>query len=107
MTSWVRPLRERAAGPTSRVRDNATVTTLLLVHGGLWEPGMDADAFWRRPGVVAALEDRGFDVLAPDRAMWAPSWPAEADHLARAVPLRRLAAPRVGGLRREAAERQT
>jgi hypothetical protein len=34
---------------------DAPTTTLLLVHGGLWEPGMDAGAFWRRPGVVGAL----------------------------------------------------
>ena len=25
------------------------MTTLLLVHGGLWEEGMDADRFWRQP----------------------------------------------------------
>lgn len=79
------PSRE-GGGPTSHVRDNASVTTLLLVHGGLWEPGMDADAFWRRPGVVAALEGRGFDVLAPDRPVRAASWAAEADHLARTLP---------------------
>ncbi|WP_198663288.1 alpha/beta fold hydrolase [Jiangella endophytica] len=62
------------------------MTTLLLVHGGLWEPGMDAGAFWRRPGVVAALEERGFDVLAPDRSVRAPSWPIEAEHLAGTLP---------------------
>lgn len=64
------------------------MTTLLLVHGGLWETGMDGDAFWRRPGVVAALERRGFDVLVLDRSPRAPSWPAEAEHLARALPAR-------------------
>lgn len=62
------------------------MTTLLLVHGGLWEAGMDADAFWRRPGVVDALEDRGLDVLAPDRPVHAASWADEAEHLARALP---------------------
>ena len=79
-----------AAGPTSRFRvlvpHNVAMTTLLLVHGGLWEAGMDAGAFWYRPGVVAALERRGFDVLAPDRPARAPSWVAEADHLARQFP---------------------
>ena len=55
--------------------------TLLLVHGGLWED-MDAERFWRRPGIVAGLEERGFDVLVPDRLRRAPSWEAEAAHLA-------------------------
>ncbi|WP_157574902.1 hypothetical protein [Jiangella muralis] len=51
--------------------------TLLLVHGGLWEPGMDADAFWRRPGVVTGLERRGIDVLTSDRLVRAD--PARRD----------------------------
>lgn len=58
--------------------------TLLLIHGGLWED-IDAERFWRRPAVVAALESRGYDVLAPDRLVRAPSWAAEADHLAAAA----------------------
>lgn len=62
------------------------MTTLLLVHGGLWEEGMNADRFWRRPGIVAGLEERGFDVLAPDRRHQAPDWSAEASHLAAALP---------------------
>jgi pimeloyl-ACP methyl ester carboxylesterase len=62
------------------------MTTLLLVHGGLWEEGMGADHFWRQPGIVAALEDRGFGVLAPDRQYQAPDWSAEARHLAAAWP---------------------
>lgn len=36
------------------------MTTLLLVHGGLWEEGMGAERFWRQPGIVAGLEKRGF-----------------------------------------------
>jgi pimeloyl-ACP methyl ester carboxylesterase len=62
------------------------MTTLLLVHGGLWEEGMNADRFWRQPGIVAGLEQRGFDVLAPDRRYRAPDWSAEASHLAAALP---------------------
>ncbi len=57
---------------------------LLLVPGGLWED-MDADRFWGRPGVVAGLVERGFEVLAPDRPRRAPSWAAEARALADAV----------------------
>jgi hypothetical protein len=62
------------------------MTTLLLVHGGLWEAGMDADRFWGQPGIVAGLQKRGFDVLAPDRPHQAPDWAAEASHLASALP---------------------
>jgi hypothetical protein len=35
------------------------MTTLLLVHGGLWEAGMDAGRFWGQPGIVAGPEKRG------------------------------------------------
>jgi pimeloyl-ACP methyl ester carboxylesterase len=38
-----------------------------------------------RPGVVAGLTERGFEVLAPDRPVRAPSWAAEARALADAV----------------------
>ena len=62
------------------------MTTLLLIHGGLWEEGMDAARFWRQPGIVAALERRGFGVLAPDREYRAASWASEASHLAAALP---------------------
>jgi hypothetical protein len=62
------------------------MTTLLLVHGGLWEEGMDADHFWGQPGIVAGLEKRGFGVLAPDRRHQAPDWIAEASHLAAVLP---------------------
>ena len=62
------------------------MTALLLIHGGLWEAGMDAARFWRQPGIVAALERRGFGVLAPDREYQAASWVSEACHLAAALP---------------------
>jgi len=60
------------------------MATLLLIHGGLWED-TDADWFWRRPGVVAGLERRGFTVVAPDRLSRASSWADEASHVASAV----------------------
>jgi pimeloyl-ACP methyl ester carboxylesterase len=62
------------------------MTTLLLVHGGLWEEGMGADRFWRQPGISAGLEEHDFEVLAPDRRHHAPDWTAEASHLASALP---------------------
>lgn len=43
------------------------MTTVLLVHGGPWEAGMDAEWFWAAPGIVAGLQRRGLQVLAPDR----------------------------------------
>jgi pimeloyl-ACP methyl ester carboxylesterase len=62
------------------------MANLLLVHGGLWEEGMNAGRFWRQPGIVAGLQGRGFDVLAPDRLPQAPDWTTEASYLARAIP---------------------
>jgi pimeloyl-ACP methyl ester carboxylesterase len=62
------------------------MTTLVLIHGGLWEDGMDAERFWAMPGIVAGLQRRGFEVLAPNRPARAPSWAAEADHLAPTLP---------------------
>ncbi len=62
------------------------MTTLLLIHGGLWEAGMDAERFWATPGIVAGLQRRGFEVLAPNRPPRAPSWTAEADQLAPTLP---------------------
>jgi pimeloyl-ACP methyl ester carboxylesterase len=62
------------------------MTTLVLIHGGLWEDGMDAERFWATPGIVAGLQRRGFEVLAPARPLRAPSWAAEADHLAPTLP---------------------
>jgi hypothetical protein len=59
--------------------------TLLLIHGGLWED-MDADGFWRRPGIVAGFERLGFTVVAPDRLRRPTSWTADAEHVLAAVP---------------------
>ena len=61
------------------------MTTLLLIHGGLWDD-MDAERFWRLPGIVGGLERRGFIVIAPDRPRRAPPWAAEAEHLAKFLP---------------------
>ena len=61
------------------------MTTVLLIHGGLWED-MDAGRFWHRPGIVAGLESDGFRVLAPDRIRHTPSWADEARHLAAGLP---------------------
>jgi pimeloyl-ACP methyl ester carboxylesterase len=62
------------------------MTTLLLIHGGLWEDGMDAERFWVAPGIAGGLRQRGFEVLTPDRSPRAPSWTVEVDHLLTAVP---------------------
>jgi predicted alpha/beta hydrolase family esterase len=61
------------------------VTTLLLIHGGLWD-NMDAERFWYQPGVVAGLRQHGFEMLAPDRPHRPPTWSAEADHLSSVLP---------------------
>jgi len=60
------------------------MTTLFLVHGGLWDEPMDADRFWHRPGIVDGLQRRGFTVSCPERLRRPDSWAAEADHLAAA-----------------------
>jgi pimeloyl-ACP methyl ester carboxylesterase len=65
--------------------DLENVTTLLLIHGGLWEEGMDARRFWGQPGIIAGLQRHGFDVLAPGRLREAPDWTAEASRLASAL----------------------
>src|SRR5262245_43615890 len=65
---------------------HGTVTTLLLIHGGLWEERIDAEVFWRRPGIAAGLQQRGFEVLAPDRPDRPSDWTAEVDHLAMVLP---------------------
>jgi pimeloyl-ACP methyl ester carboxylesterase len=65
------------------------LTTVLLVHGGLWED-MDAERFWHRPGIVAGLQRHGVRVLSPDRARRAPDWTAEAQHLTAALPDHRV-----------------
>jgi pimeloyl-ACP methyl ester carboxylesterase len=59
--------------------------TVVLVHGGLWED-MDADRFWVRPGIVAALAARGTPVLAPDRVVRPRSWAEEVAHLMPLLP---------------------
>jgi pimeloyl-ACP methyl ester carboxylesterase len=63
------------------------MATLFLVHGGLWEP-MNADRFWRTPGVLAGLEKFGFEVLAPDRSPLPRHWSQEVEHLAPLLPAR-------------------
>jgi hypothetical protein len=40
------------------------VTTLLLIHGGLWE-NIDAERFWYQPGIVTGLRQHGFEVMRP------------------------------------------
>jgi pimeloyl-ACP methyl ester carboxylesterase len=62
------------------------VTTLLLIHGGLWDEDADAGHFWHQPGIVAGLQRYGFVVLAPSRLQQAPDWATEASHLARSMP---------------------
>lgn len=59
--------------------------THVLVHGGLWED-MDAERFWVRPGIVAALADRGIEVVAPDRVPRPRSWAEEVAHLLPLLP---------------------
>ncbi len=61
-------------------------SAVLLIHGGLWEDGMDADRFWAAPGISAGLEREGIRVLAPNRLHRPPSWDAEVEHLAPALP---------------------
>ncbi|MEV6409964.1 alpha/beta hydrolase [Kribbella sp. NPDC051718] len=61
------------------------MSTVFLVHGGLWEP-MNADRFWRAPGIVAALEARDVSVLAPDRAQSPASWTEEVAVLRKRLP---------------------
>jgi len=73
--------------------------TVLLVHGGLFDP-MDGARFWRAPGVVSDLVAAGYRVLTPDRRFHgrtttpfaAHSWAREASDL--------LAVVRQGGLAR-------
>ncbi|GIF65959.1 hypothetical protein Ais01nite_39940 [Asanoa ishikariensis] len=62
------------------------MSTVVLIHGGLWDDDMNADRFWRRPGIVTGLERHGIEVLAPDRPARAPGWAAEADQLAAVLP---------------------
>lgn len=66
------------------------MSTLLLIHGGLWED-IDADRFWHRPGIITRLRQLGVEVLAPNRLHRPPSWAAEVDHLASSLPDRPIA----------------
>jgi pimeloyl-ACP methyl ester carboxylesterase len=61
------------------------MTTLLLIHGGLWDD-MDAERFWHKPGIVAGLHRHGITVLSPNRAHRAPDWASEVEHLTAAMP---------------------
>jgi pimeloyl-ACP methyl ester carboxylesterase len=61
------------------------MTTVLLVHGGLWD-GMDAERFWERPRILDGLRDRGFGVVAPDRLPRPASWEADVDHVLTGLP---------------------
>lgn len=53
---------------------------ILLVHGGL-DGEIDAQRFWRDPGIVEDLEAAGHNVLAPDRLANARSWADEGEWL--------------------------
>ncbi|NEA37293.1 alpha/beta hydrolase [Streptomyces sp. SID13031] len=47
---------------------------------------MNAQRFWRTPGIVAGLELRGFTVLAPDRPPTPASWSEEVAVLRKLLP---------------------
>ena len=59
---------------------------IFLIHGGLWDDDIDADRFWRTPGIVAGLESRGLTVLAPDRVREPAGWDEEVAALATFLP---------------------
>jgi pimeloyl-ACP methyl ester carboxylesterase len=61
------------------------VSTVLLIHGGLWDD-MDARTFWHRPGIARGLQERGIEVVAPDRPRRAPNWQGEVEHLRAVLP---------------------
>jgi pimeloyl-ACP methyl ester carboxylesterase len=61
------------------------MSTIFLVHGGLWEP-MDAQRFWHTPGIVAALETNGVTVIAPDRPKSPHGWTEEVAVLRKLLP---------------------
>jgi pimeloyl-ACP methyl ester carboxylesterase len=58
---------------------------LFLIHGGLWEL-MDAERFWRTPGIVAGLEAQGLTVFAPDRPQRPSGWDEEVAALSTSLP---------------------
>ena len=84
--TWAQGRARASGGDRAVTEEGHTMANLLLIHGGLWEEGMDAARFWRQPGIASGLERRGFDVFAPDRRYQAPDWTAEASHLAQAIP---------------------
>lgn len=87
-TSLVGAYEERVI-PSMTMRDSALAgAVILLLHGGLWEEGMDATRFWLKPGITAGLERAGWAVLAPNRLQRPSSWEAEIEHLSRALPSR-------------------
>jgi pimeloyl-ACP methyl ester carboxylesterase len=61
------------------------MSTVFLVHGGLWDP-MNAERFWRTPGIAAALETRGVTVLTPDRLQLPGKWSEEVAVLRKLLP---------------------
>ncbi|TCN35241.1 hypothetical protein EV644_11633 [Kribbella orskensis] len=61
------------------------MASLFLVHGGLWD-SMDAEHFWRTPGIVAGLESHGITVLTPDRPRFPNGWDQEVDELGALLP---------------------
>jgi pimeloyl-ACP methyl ester carboxylesterase len=61
------------------------MASLFLVHGGLWD-SMDAEHFWRTPGIVAGLESHGLTVLAPDRPRFPSGWDQEVIELGALLP---------------------
>ncbi|WP_211222337.1 alpha/beta hydrolase [Actinokineospora enzanensis] len=73
------------AGDGNPIEGGATVSTVVLVHGGLWEE-MTGDWFWKTPGIVSGLRREGFVVFAPDRLRRAVSWGDEVEHLVARLP---------------------
>lgn len=65
------------------------MTTVLLIHGGLWDD-MNAERFWHQPGIVAGLQRHRVHVLSPDRLRRLQSWTVEAQHLTAMLPDHRV-----------------
>ncbi|MDY7100284.1 MAG: alpha/beta hydrolase [Actinomycetota bacterium] len=63
------------------------MATILLVHGGLWEPDMDAARFWGETGVLEGLRTRGHAVIAPDRPPRPATWDDDLAPVLTAVPV--------------------
>ena len=60
----------------------SAVRPVVLVHGGLYEPVVDAASCWERPGVAPALRTLGYEVHTPARPARPRSWADESLHLA-------------------------